>query len=125
MAVIDLVMTLVMKRRRLNILCALLVTSTITSASRVAVRITRPLAVPAASAKAAFLDFTWSRGGGIPGLVTSDGDRRTLWPIALQEALLPAVSGDDSMVRYTVTDSGPVLSVDVLPSGKKRRSQRM
>ena len=83
------------------------------SGSRVAVRIVQPLDVSAASAKSAFLDYTWRRGGGIPGLVTNDGDRRTLWPVKLEEQLLPAT--DENTLCYTVTDNGPVLSFDLLP----------
>ena len=95
----------------LLLLIAAVSTST-ASTSRVAVRITQALDVSAASAKAAFLDYTWRRGGGIPGLITNEGEARTLWPLRLEETLLPTTAEDT--VRYTVTANG-VLSIDLLP----------
>jgi hypothetical protein len=84
------------------------------SSSRVAVTVTQFLDIPAVHARAAFLDFTWRRGGGVPALITTAGDVRTLWPLKMQEALLPA--RDASSVCYTVVDMGPILRDQFLPN---------
>ena len=92
-----------------------------TSGGRVAVTVTTPLAsVDPHEARAAWLDFAWARGGGLPlvGTLTSaDKQSRTLLPLLLRERLVTAAGdeGDsDVTTRYTVTDAGPVLGVDVV-----------
>jgi hypothetical protein len=92
-----------------------------TSGGRVAVTVTTPLvSVDPHEARAAWLDFAWARGGGLPfvGTLTSaDKQTRTLLPLLLRERLVTAAGdeGDaDVTTRYTVTDAGPVLGVDVV-----------
>ena len=90
-----------------------------TSGGRVAVTVTTPLAsVDPHGARTAWLDFAWARGGGLPlvGTLTSaDKQSRTLLPLLLRERLVTAAGEEgDVTTRYTVTDAGPVLGVDVV-----------
>ena len=83
------------------------------AAHRVSVRVRTPIDAPASRAKEAWLEYTWRTGGGLPVVVTSVAEQRTLWPIKLDEVLLPTEDDDDpSTIRYAVTDSGPLLSID-------------
>ena len=94
--------------------------STALPGGRVAVTVTTPLAsVTPNEARAAWLDYAWGRGGGLPlvgTLLSDDMQSRTLLPLLLRERLVTAGDKDQSDVttRYTVTDAGPVLGVDVV-----------
>ena len=80
------------------------------AAGRVAVTIATQLAVPPLEARAAWLDFAWARGGGLPGtamLLDDDLQARTLLPVFLKERLVPV--DDESALGYEVTDAGPAL----------------
>ena len=62
-----------------------------TSAGSVEVRVATQLAVPPADARAAWLDYAWARGGGLPGTATlleDGGQSRTLLPVFLKERLV-------------------------------------
>ena len=92
----------------------------LSSGGRVSVTVRTPLvSVSPEEARTAWLDYAWSRGGGLPlvGTLTSDAEQsRTLLPLLLREQLVAAGDDDQSCVtqRYTVTDAGPVLGVDVV-----------
>ena len=102
--------------------------------ARVSVKLSRNLAVPPAAAKAAWLDFVWERGGGLPlvKVILSDEhddhcgrdcrySKRTLLPLFMREELLPLTStrcpgasgNNDSgrYVEYTVTETGMLFDI--------------
>ena len=86
-----------------------------TSAGSVEVRVATQLAVPPADARAAWLDYAWARGGGLPGTATlleDGGQSRTLLPVFLKERLVATQA--ESEIGYSVTDAGPALA-DVVP----------
>jgi hypothetical protein len=97
------------------LLLADLLSTAMTSSGRVSVKITTSLCIPPAEARAAWLDYGWAQGGGLPGvinLLSDDAQSRTLLPVLLKESLVPTERSED--VAYTVTDAGPVLSLDVV-----------
>jgi len=92
-------------------------------ASRVAVSIATQLAVPPAEARAAWLEYAWSQGGGLPGtaLIVDKEDRsRTLLPVFLKEQLVTSADEEDIVECYTVTDAGPALQ-DVVAGSHSAR----
>ena len=106
-----------MPRRSLVLLMLTICSCAAMSAGRVAVAIRTRLAVPPGEARAAWLDYVWSRGGGLPlgTLLTDDAQERTLLPLLLRERLVPTTTDVEvPKLAYTVTDAGPVLGVDVV-----------
>jgi len=96
---------------RAKIMCLLLIIVLLctsrAASSRVAVAVTRRLAVPPVQARQAWLDYAWAAGGGLPlvaSLVSADGLERTLLPLMLRECLV-----EDG---YVLKDAG-ALAVDV------------
>lgn len=93
---------------------------------RVDVEITRTLdGVAPEQARDAWLDFSWTSGGGIPGLLLREPadaklpSARTLFPAGLREELAYVdatgpTADDEHVARYRVTDPGPLLGVDVV-----------
>ena len=88
---------------------------------RVSVNIRRKLPAPPEAASAAWLDYTWSSGGGLPAVVLpkdeaqwSRGEapaKRLVLPLALEEELQPAGQDQDLTThRYRVTDDGLLRS---------------
>jgi len=96
---------------RAKIMCLLLIfvllCTSRAASSRVAVAVTRRLAVPPVQARQAWLDYAWAAGGGLPlvaSLVSADRQERTLLPLMLRECLV-----EDG---YVLKDAG-ALAVDV------------
>lgn len=84
------------------------------AAERVAVTIARRLAVPPAEARAAWLDYAWTRGGGLPlvaSLASPDRQSRTVLPLLLRERLVD--TGSDDELGYVLEDAG-ALRADVV-----------
>ena len=89
---------------------------------RVEVEVTRQLdGVSPEHAREAWLDYSWTSGGGIPALVLREPadaklpSVRTLVPAGLREELAYVDQTDDELVaRYRVSDPGPLLGVDVV-----------
>ena len=89
---------------------------------RVEVEVTRQLdGVSPEHARDAWLDYSWTSGGGIPALVLREPadaklpSVRTLVPAGLREELAYVDQTDDELVaRYRVSDPGPLLGVDVV-----------
>ena len=89
---------------------------------RVEVEVTRTLdGVSPEHAREAWLDYSWTSGGGIPALVLREPadaklpSVRTLVPAGLREELAYVDQTDDELVaRYRVSDPGPLLGVDVV-----------
>ena len=97
---------------RAKIMCLLLIIVLLctsrAASSRVAVAVTRRLAVPPVQARQAWLDYAWAAGGGLPlvaSLVSADRQERTLLPLMLRECLV-----EDG---YVLKDAG-ALAVEVL-----------
>ena len=79
------------------------------------VEVRRSLSVPPAAASAAWLDYTWSGGGGLPGLLLREPSdaavprERLILPLGLRETLDEAAG---TTLRYRVTGAG--LARDVV-----------
>ena len=73
------------------------------------VEVRRSLSVPPAAASAAWLDYTWSGGGGLPGLLLREPSdaavprERLILPLGLRETLDEAAG---TTLRYRVTGAG-------------------
>jgi len=79
-------------------------------------------------AKEAWLDYQWKRGGGLLGILVipekeMDYRRRRIFPVGMQEELLPEAADDDTnestsndccSLRYKVTDLG-LFSTELVP----------
>lgn len=92
-------------------------------ASQVRVKVSTTLAVPPSEAKAAWLQYAWEEGGGLPlvaSLVSGDKQERTLLPLLLREKLRPSPDDGEEeeeekllSCEYTLTDAG-ALRADVI-----------
>jgi hypothetical protein len=90
-------------------------TSASTNGGRVAVTVKAALAVPPQQACAAWLDYAWARGGGLPGtaiLCSDDQQERTLLPVALRERLVPCYR--EGELAYEISSAGPFLGIDIV-----------
>ena len=80
----------------------LLPTAALTT-TRVSVSVRRQLAVPARVASVAWLDYTWTDGGGLPVLVLPQpqDSKRLVLPLGLEETLDP-LAADDALTRGVI-----------------------
>ena len=90
---------------------------------RVEVEVTRQLdGVSPEHAREAWLDYSWTSGGGIPALVLREPadaklpSVRTLVPAGLREELayVDETADEELVARYRVSDPGPLLGIDVV-----------
>ena len=90
---------------------------------RVEVEVTRQLdGVSPKHASDAWLDYSWTSGGGIPALVLREPadaklpSVRTLVPAGLREELayVDETADEELVARYRVSDPGPLLGLDVV-----------
>ena len=94
----------------LSLLLPVAATSAALTTNRVSVSVCRQLAVPAAVASDAWLDYTWTDGGGLPvlALPQPQESKRLVLPLGLEETLDPS---DDALTRrYRVTCNGLISS---------------
>ena len=90
---------------------------------RVEVEVTRQLdGVSPEHAREAWLDYSWTSGGGIPALILREPadaklpSVRTLVPAGLREELayVDETADEELVARYRVSDPGPLLGLDVV-----------
>jgi len=104
-------------------LTVLLVSAVSSAGRRVDVTVRRRLGAPPEAARSGWLDYTWSSGGGLPGVLVLPRDSeawprgepphsRLVLPLAIEEALedTEAIGAE---VRYRVTDDG-LLSAEMV-----------
>ena len=112
--------------QRLALLAAAVLTTALQRppvVKRVEVEVTRQLdGVSPEHAREAWLDYSWTSGGGIPALVLREPadaklpSVRTLVPAGLREELayVDETADEELVARYRVSDPGPLLGIDVV-----------
>ena len=98
------------------LVCLLVVISAFSTGNpgRIEVTAERTLTgVSTTEAMEAWQRYTFERGGGVPGVVVSEGSSRLLLPLMARETLVE--SNQENEVRYKLTELGPIWSLDIEP----------